>query len=56
MKTAWKADFQARRAKHKLCPLSPIANKRYRLSTFCAERDFSVCNFYASHFSEILKV
>ena len=26
--------------------LSPIANKRYPLSTLCAERDFPVCNFY----------
>ena len=37
-------------------PVSPIANKRYRLFPFCAERDFAVCNFYASGFSEILKV
>ena len=37
-------------------PVSPIANKRYRLFPFCAERDFAVCNFYASAFSEILKV
>ncbi|MDY3732276.1 MAG: hypothetical protein SO001_04235, partial [Alloprevotella sp.] len=37
-------------------PVSPIANKRYRLSTLCAESDFPVCNFYTSAFSEILKV
>ena len=37
-------------------PIFPIVNKRYRLSILCAERDFSVCNFYASAFSEILKV
>ena len=36
--------------------VSSIANKRYRHFTLCAERDFSVCNFYASRFSEILKV
>ena len=37
-------------------PIFPIANKRYRHFTLCAERDFHVCNFYASRFSEILKV
>ena len=37
-------------------PIFSIANKRYRLFPFCAERDFAVCNFYASAFSEILKV
>ena len=37
-------------------PIFPIANKRYRHFTLCAERDFPVCNFYASAFSEILKV
>ena len=48
--------FQSRTAIQKFCPVSPIANKRYRLFPFCAERDFAVCNFYASAFSEILKV
>ena len=48
--------FQARIAKQKILAHFPIANKRYLFSTLCAERDFAVCNFYASAFSEILKV
>ena len=34
--------------------LPPIANKRYHISALCAERDFAVCYFYLSAFSEIL--